>query len=408
MRAGFSIFSVLAMLSFALPASDWPQFRGAKGDGVSTETGINKDWKTKPPKELWRINLGDGGYAGPSVAAGKMFIIDRQGKEDVVRAVDLKTGKDVWTFKYPENYDSGNPQWGNGRSTPTFDDGKLYTFSASGMLHALDAEKGTKIWARDCKKDFGGRWAAEWWGYSPSPLVDGDKVVVCPGGPGAAMVALDKATGKDVWKGGGDDQAGYSTPVIATIEGKKQYVAFTGVSIIGVDAATGALLWRSVWTTSYNVNAASPVVIGDSVFVASGYGKGCGLIKIVGGKAEQAWTNKEIKAHFNSPVLVDGFLYGVGDPGSLVCLDPNTGTAAWKQTGFEKGGVVAVDGTLIAINGARNAGDVVMIKVDSKAYTELGRIKPIPDGGQSWTPPIVADGKLFVRSQKELVCLDLK
>src|SRR6185503_3054997 len=157
-----------------------------------------------------------------------------------------------------------------------------------------------------------------------------------------------------------------------------------------------------------NVNAATPIVIGESVFVASGYGKGCGLYKIDGGKAEQVWANKEIKAHFNSPILLDGFIYGVGDPRTLVCLDPKTGVAAWKQDGFEKGGVVAVDGTIIAVNGASNAGDVIMVKIDPKAYTELGRIKPIPGGGQSWAPPVVADGKLFVRNQKELVCLDLK
>jgi outer membrane protein assembly factor BamB len=399
----------LLLVSSIAFGSDWPQFRGPNADGIAPEKGINKDWKAKPPKELWRVSLGDNGFAGPSVAAGKLFIIDKAGDEDLVRAIDLKTGKDVWTFKYPDPYKPGAADWGRGRSTPVYDSGKLYTQGASGMIHCLDAEKGTKIWSRDYK-EFGGRWEGEWWGYTAAPIIDGNKVIYCPGGKGASMVAFDKETGKEIWKGGGDDQAGYATPVIATLEGKKQYVALTGTSLMGVDPENGAVLWKTPWKTSYNVNATTPVVIDkDHVFVTTGYGKGCGLFKIAGGTATAVYTNKEIKSHFTTPILVGEQLYCIsgqaGDMGGdLVCLDPMAGKSIWRKPPFECGGLVIVDGAIIAINGKN--GDITMAAVNPKEFVELGKIQVLH--GRSWTAPIVADGKLFARDMKELVCLDLK
>jgi len=401
LRAGILLIAgwLLTGVCFGAATTEWPNFRGPNHDGKSAETGINKDWKAKPPKELWRITLGDDGYAGPSVAAGKLFIIDHEGADDVVRAVDIKTGKDVWSFRYP---DARKGNYGFSRSTPAYDNGKLYTLSRVGNLHCLDAEKGTKIWQRNIKQDFQGVFGS--WEYAYSPLVDGKNLIVCPGGPNAAVVALDKETGKDVWKGGGSDQAGYATPVIATIGGKRQYVVFTGEGLVGIDPGGGAALWKFPWVTAHKVNAATPIVIGDSVFIASGYGVGCALVKIEGNNAKQVWHNKEIKAHFSSAILHDGMIYGTGDPGELVCLDPKTGAGRWHQKGFEKGGIVAVDGVLIAQDGA--GGDLIMVKLDPTKYEELGRIKPL--GGQSWTTPIIADGKIFVRNKQALVALDLK
>jgi len=386
--------------SIALQASDWPRFRGPDADGISKEKGINKDWKAKPPAELWRITLGDKGYAGPSVAAGKMFIIDHEGENDVIRAVDVKTGKDVWTFKY---VDTAKDNYGFARATPTYDAGKIYTLSRMGLLHCLDAEKGSKLWSHDLKADFGGKTGA--WDYAASPLVDGNKLIVCVGGNNASVVALDKTTGKEIWRGGGSDQAGYSTPVLATIENKKQYLVFTGLAITGVDAESGALLWRFPWKTQYDVNASAPVQIGGNfVFISANYGHGCALVAIGGGGAKAVWENKEVQQHFNSAILVGEHLYTTSDPGALVCLNPRDGKPVWRQPGFEKGGLIGIDGTMIVVDG--KAGDVVMVNITTKAYEELGRIKPL--GGQSWTAPIVADGKLYVRNKQYLVCLDLK
>ena len=393
------ILAVALLTLLPAGAADWPQFRGPDANGVSPEKGINKDWKSKPPKELWTIPLGDDGYAGPSVAKGKLFIIDHAGAEDIVRAIDITTGKEVWKFNYA---DAGNANYGFARSTPVYDKGKLFTLSRTGNLHCLDAEKGTKIWSHNLRTEFGGQTGN--WEYGWSPLVDGQKLIIQPGGKKSVM-ALDKDTGKELWSGGLNEVCGYATAVAATIGGKKQYVIFGGKTLMGIDVDKGgAPLWSCPWTTSYEVNAATPIVIGDTVFVTSGYGTGCGLIAVQGEAAKPAWVNKDIQAHFNSPVLLGGKIFGIGDKEGLVCMDPKSGASAWKHPGFEKGGVAGIDDVIIAINGAE--GDVVLVAADPAAYKELGRFKPL--GGQSWTAPIISDGKLYVRNKTKLGCYDLK
>ena len=393
--------------SLSLVASDWPQFRGANGDAVSPEKGINKDWNAKPPKELWRTAMHDNGYSDVAIAAGKVFLLDPDGTNDNVRALDVKTGQELWSFKYPSVYTSmtggGDPEWGLGRSTPTYDSGRLYTLSALGILNCLNAETGTKFWTRDILTEFKGKPGE--WHYVAQPIVDGKKLIVCPGGANAGVVAIDKENGTDIWRGGGSDKAGYALPIIATLDGKKQYVVLTGFSLIGVDPDNGNVLWTLPWKTPYDVNASAPVIVSpDTIFVCSGEKHGCALVQIAKGAATIVWENKEMQSQFNGPVMSDGYVYGIGDPGQLTCLDLKDGKVAWKQPGFEKGGVMAIDGTLIAIEGA--TGNVVMISLDHSAYKELGRIKPLD--GRHWTPPVVADGRLYVRNKETLLCLDIK
>jgi outer membrane protein assembly factor BamB len=393
----------LVTANVVVHAAGWPHFRGPGHDGISPDTGINRDWKKRPPKELWRISLSDRGYAGPSVAAGKLFIIDHDGTDDVVRAVDIKSGKDVWKYKYPELI---KHEFGWARSTPSFDDGRLYTLSRTGTLNCLNAENGTKYWSLNIQKEFGGKMGS--WQYASSPFIDGEKLIVLPGGDNASVVALDKRSGQTLWKGGGSDQAGYATPVAATIEGKKQYVVFTGEGLIGVDAGDGKLLWSFPWATSHKVNAATPIVVGNQIFITSDYGKGCGLISIKDNNPTPVWQSKDIKSQFSTPILVDGFIYGTNgrsnDAGQLVCMNVQTGAVAWRFQGFEAGGLIGMDGVLIVVDGKK--GDLVMANLTTKMYQELGRITPL--GGQSWTAPIIADGMLFIRNTENLVCLDLK
>lgn len=393
------------LLTSLLTASDWPQFRGASGDGISTEKDINKDWNAKPPSELWRVAMHDKGYAGASIAAGKVFLLDPDGVNDTVRALDVTTGKELWSFKYPSAYSSmiggGDPDWGFGRSTPTYDAGHLYTLSALGILHCLDAEKGTKIWMRDIKTEFKGKPGD--WHYVAPPIVDGQKLIVCPGGENTGVVALDKATGKDIWKGGGSDKASYALPIIATLDGKKQYVVLCATTLIGVDPEKGNVLWTIPWKTDYDVNACAPIISGNSIFICSGEKHGCALINVTAAGAAKVWENKEMQSQFNAPVLADGYVYGISDPGHLMCLELKTGKVAWKQKGFEKGGVMAVAGSLVAIEGGN--GNVVMVALEPGAYKELGRIKPLE--GRHWSPPLISDGKLFIRNRETLVCLNV-
>jgi len=382
-------------------AADWPQFLGPDANGIAPDTGINKDWNAKPPQVLWRTGLSDGGFAGPSVAAGKVFIIDRKGDIDVVRAIDTATGKDVWNFEYP---DPGKENYGYARATPVVDNGKVYTLSRMGLLHCLDAESGAKLWSRDIRADFGGQPPS--WHYAMSPKIDGDKLIVCPGGR-TGVATLNKETGETIWTGGLQGPPGYATPVIATLQGRKQYVIFAGTVLFGVDAEEGGdALWQIPWVNKSKVNAAVPIVAEDFIFITCDYGLGCALIYVGAEGARVFWENKEMQSHFSSPIYYKGYFFGIGNAGKggdLMCLSPQNGAPAWRQPGFDKGGLVVVDDVLIAITGDK--GDVVMVNATAEGYQEFGRIKPL--GGQSWTAPIVSDGKLIIRNKTELACLDL-
>ena len=393
------LFAILVCMTVATGvfAADWPVWQGPNQDGTAPDTGINKDWNANPPQKLWQVAMHDDGYAGPSVADGKVFIIDHVGAQDIVRALDAETGDEIWTFAYD---DLAKANYGFSRSTPVYDDGRLYTISFRGNVGCLDANTGEFLWGINMPGKFGGR--VPTWGYSMSALIDGDRVILVPGNPEACVIALDKMTGELLWAGGGGDIPGYATPVKATIAGVDQYVVFAGKSVVGVHADTGQLLWRVPWETKYDVNAATPIVSGDSVFITSDYGRGCAVISVGQGGASIQWESKTMASHFNTAVFVNGYLFGPSNP-KLVCLDPRTGQAAWTQSGFERGGVVAVDGVILALSG--NQGFMAMVEPTSEGYNELGRFTPL--GGQSWTAPIIANGKLIVRNKEALACFDL-
>ena len=396
-RTSMFICSFLAFWASA-SAADWPRFRGPDANGFSKETGINKDWNNKKPELVWKVSLGDNGYAGPSVADGKVFILDHKGANDVVRAFDLATGKQVWEFSYP---DTAKDVHGFSRATPAFDNGKLYTFSRNGVLNCLNAADGTKVWSRDLVADL--KAVPPMWLMAVSPVIDGDNVIVQAGGAQATIVVLDKATGKIIWNAGNGDATGYATVTIATIGGKKQYLVLTGQHLVSYDPDARKELWSVPFSNERKINGAMPVVIGDTVFLTSNYNIGSALVKVADGKAEIAWQNNDLRGRFNTPLLNDGCIYGIGE-GFMVCVDPKAGKTMWKQPKFDSGGLIGIDGVIIAMDGKE--GDAVMVQFSPEAYKEMGRFKPL--GGQSWTPPIVADGKLIVRNTKEMACFNLK
>lgn len=381
-------------------AADWPCWRGPNKDGIAPDTGINKDWNNNPPQKLWEVPMHDGGYAGPSVADGKVFIIDHEGAQDVVRALNADTGEVIWEFRYD---DLEKANYGFSRSTPVYDEGRLYTISFKGNVGCFDAETGEIIWGKNMPGKYGGR--VPTWGYAMSALVDGDRVILVPGAPNGTVVALNRMTGDLIWQGGGGDIPGYSTPVKATINEIPQYVVFAGKAVIGVDAESGELLWRVPWETSYDVNAGTPTILDNSVFITSDYGRGCAIIDVQPDGPEIAWETTAMCAHFNTPVFLNGYLFGTADRSNknLVCVDPRSGEAMWSEPGFERGGVVGVDGVVLALSG--NQGFLAMVEATPDGYTELGRFTPL--GGQSWSPPVIANGKLYVRNKEALACFDL-
>ena len=411
--------AALAMLGGTVShAAEWAQFRGPTGNGVSPDAKINRDWNGKPPAVLWTFRLGDSGWSNPCVGDNKVFIIDHatsdtkdaDGKvtgkkgEDVVRALDLKTGKGIWSFAYP-----GMPQEKNGTTgpSPALNDGKLYTVSRNLLVHCLDAATGKPIWERDCAKDFSGRPPEVTWGYNASPLVDENRLILIPGGADAAVVALDKNTGATLWKAAGSNP-GYSTPIVYGSGKSKQYIAFIGEGLVGLKPETGERLWAYEWKTTYNQNSATPLVIDHRLFFASAWKMGAGLLDLSNPSSPATvWKNSEAQVRFSSPMFLDGNIYCTSmpeNPGTLLCINAQTGATLWKQPGFNFGPLSAAGGALLAVEG--KTGDVVLIDPNSAAYKELGRVHAA-EPATAWNLAMVVDGRMYARTKKALTCYDV-
>jgi len=398
-RCGQMILLAALVAATSGMAADWPAFRGPNANGISPETGLNRAWKDKPPRVVWTVRLNAPSYAGPSVSGGRLFILDHKGDQEIVRALDLAKGRELWRYAYA---DTATDLYGYARSTPLIEEGRVYTLSRLGLVHCLDAKTGRCLWSRDLIKEFEGKRPK--WDYSMTPLIDGDKLILCPGGKNGVMAALEKATGKTIWQGGGNAIPVYATPVTAVIGGQRQYVLLANGEVLGVAAEDGKRLWSYPYETYQGMSSVTPLLIGEDVLVTSTEGLGDTLLSIGAEGAKEKWKGEELRARFNTPILWEGYVYGTSEKGNLVCLDPATGKAKWKQPGFEWGGLLAYEGHLVVANGQQ--GDVVLVRMNPSAYEERGRIRPL--GGQTWTAPILADGKLIVRNKTNLACLDVR
>jgi len=385
--------------------ASWPGWRGIRRDGHSLEKGLNLDWSEKTPPELWRIPIGDG-FGSIAAVRNRVFTQFQDGSSEVVGCFDAKTGKDIWRHAYEARFED---RFGAGpRATPLVVGEQVFTVGATGILHCLGAAKGTVLWHKDMKQEFGV--ATPTWGFSFSPLVVDDLVLVVPGGKdGNAIAALDRATGAVRWKGfnvGG----GYSAPLLATIVGQRQAIFFTGQELLSVVPETGKELWRFPWKTDYQANIATPIVFDNYVFISSGYNKGCALVRI--DKADdgsldvkRVYQHKRMANHFSSSIYYDGAIYGFNDA-NFLCLDATDpkGKAKWSERDFQRGNLLLVEGHLIILG---ENGRLAVAQATPTAYNEKGRIDLFP-GPLVWSAPALADGLLFLRDRKEMVCLDLR
>jgi outer membrane protein assembly factor BamB len=388
---------------------EWPQWRGPYRDGISRETGLLASWPTKGPEVLWRQPCGDG-YSAPIVKGDRLYLMERSSDDqESVLCRNALSGEEIWRTSYQSTF---KEQYGSGpRSTLVLSDGRLYTVGASGVLNSLEAVSGGVAWSHDLLTEYHAPNLR--WGVSFSPLIEGDLLITNPGGPnGNSVVAFDKA-GKAVWHAL-DDPAGYGAPVAVTAAGERQLLVFTGKALVSLSPKDGKLFWRFPWATSFEVNAATPVVfrakIGNHednyVFITSGYNKGCALLKLVAGPdgkpdVKQVYQGTQLRSHFASPVRWGNYVFGF-DETDLVCLDLRTGEVAWSQKGFDKGSALIADGRLIILS---EKGELALAEADPKEYREISRFRV--NRKRTWTVPVVANGRLYLRTQEEIICFAL-
>ncbi|MCE9560537.1 MAG: PQQ-like beta-propeller repeat protein [Planctomycetes bacterium] len=406
MPRSFAVFVTLT-LAFSLPAADWPQLLGPTRDGQSSETKLNWDWPKDGPPIAWKLDVGTG-WASPVVADGKVLLFHRVEDNEILVALDPATGKEKWTAKYVTKYrdDFG---FDNGpRSTPCVSDGKVFTLGANGDLNAWELANGKQLWGRNIREEYKAN--KGFFGVAPSPLIVGGNLVLNVGGEGAGVVALDPATGKERWKAT-DDAASYSSPTAAEIDGKAAAVFLTRFGLRVFDAANGKEMYKLPFRPRSNesVQAATPLVWKDEIFLSASYETGAALVRVKGGELTSVWANdKSLSSQYNTAVRVGDYLYGThgrADVGTaqLRCVEWKTGAVKWSEENFGVASVIAVGGGIVALS---QTGDLVRFDASPKSYEERARAKIL--GKPTRAMAALADGRLFARDGTKLVCVKLK
>ncbi|OAI45629.1 hypothetical protein AYO44_12635 [Planctomycetaceae bacterium SCGC AG-212-F19] len=405
------VLPAIALFAFAcaLTGADWPQWQGADRTGISKDTGLLKSWPKEGPPLAWKINGLGGGYSTPSIAKGKIYGMSYRGSDEVVWCLDEKDGKELWNARIAAKGGAGYNE--GSRCSPTVDGDFLYVVGISSDLGCLEAATGKIVWQKNLKKDFAGKMMSGW-GYSESPLIDGDKLICTPGGKTAGLAALNKKTGETIWKSEvqGGDGAGYSSVIAADVQGVRQYIQFMGRGVVGVAAADGKFLWRYEKPHNTTANISTPVYHDNHVFGASGYGTGGGLVKLTKletglFQADEVYFTKKMTNHHGGMVLIDGYLYG-NNGGQLACIELLTGKVMWDERAPGKGSIAYADGMLYYRN---ENGPIVLIEANPQKYVEKGRFnQPERSKPHAWAHPVIANGKLYIADQDLLLCYDVR
>jgi outer membrane protein assembly factor BamB len=417
--AAIAILGLLAAPRLAIGEANWPQWRGPNRDGVSKETGLLTQWPKDGPPLVWQIKGLGAGYASVAIADGRIYTMGTRSGKSVLIALKLDDGGPLWAREVGGGSEPN--------CTPTVDGGLVYGLTKGGDFICADAKTGEPVWRKNFAKDFGGQMMSGW-GYSESPLIDGDRLVCTPGAKDAAVVALNKKTGVVIWKASvpddlgrdGKDGAGYSSIVISHGAGVKQYVQLMGRGIVAFAAADGKYLWHYNKVANGTANIPTPVVDGDYVFCTSGYGDGgSALLKLSksadgGVQADEVYhrSARELQNHHGGVILVGDYLYGGHghNKGMPFCLEMKTGKLMWRNEdpeiqGHNSAAVVYADGHLIF---RYEDGTVSLIEASPKGYKETGSFVLPHRHGPSWPHPVVADGRLYLRNQDELLCYDIR
>jgi outer membrane protein assembly factor BamB len=403
------IVAAAAGLQLFVAAEDWPRWRGTDFSDHCRETGLLKSWPADGPKKAW-VNYDVGlGYSSYSIVNGTLYTMGLRGESEVLIAISVADGAELWSAEVGRRLKNN---WGDGpRSTPTVDGNRVYAMAGLGDLHCVDAQSGKTIWKASMAK-LGGKKPG--WGFCESVLVDDGKVICTPGGRQGAMAALDKNTGRVVWQSKEwTDGAQYSSVVPATIHGRKQYVQLTQKSLVGIDAKKGSVIWKSEWQGRTAV-IPTPIVKGNEVYIASGYGVGCKKVRIgTDGSVKDVWVNKVMKNHHGGVILLGDHLYGYSDGPGWICQSWDTGEEVWaEKKALRKGAIYYADGKFILLD--ETSGRLALIEASSKGWNEISRFKMDPQTkrrnpkGKVWTHVVISDGRMYVRDQDVLIAYDVK
>ena len=408
-RGSWLVVCAMTMAATGAVAGDWPQWRGPDHSDVSQETGLLKTWPADGPKRVWLNEKVGLGYSGFSISAGNLFTMGALEDGEYLICLDANTGEKQWTAKVGPTLGNG---WGDGpRGTPTVDGSSVYAMGGTGDLVCVQVNDGKEVW-KASMVELGGK--APNWGYCESVLVDGPRVVCTPGGDKGAIAAFNKDDGKLLWRSTElKDGAQYASIIPAKINGQAQYIQLFTEDLAAVSPEDGKLLWTANWPGKTAV-IPTPIVKDNEIFVTSGYGVGCSLVKIdQENKSHEVYFNKNMKNHHGGVLLLGDYVYGHSDGVGWMCLNFKTGEVEWNERGaLGKGCVTCADGMLYCVD--EGSGEVALVEASPKGWNEHSRFKLTPQTsrrsprGRIWTHPVVSNGKLYLRDQDLLFCYDVK
>ena len=402
--AGSVVCAVVTVAAQA-PSTDWPQWRGPERNGVSRETGLLREWPQSGPAVVWSASQLGAGYGSVAVAGSRVFVQGMKNRQSVVTSLDRAAGKAAWSVALGSAQE--NDRGSGPRSTPTIDGDRVYVLTENGDLVCLLVADGTVVWRRNILREFNGRNIN--WLVSESPLIDGDRIIVSPGGRNAGMVALDKMTGTTVWVSKElSDEAGYASSVVADVQGVRTILTLTGNAGIGVRATDGKVMWRYGNVANNTANITTPIYSNGKVFFTSAYGTGGVLLGLRATgqdvSAQEIYFTRNMQNHHGGVVLVDGYLYGFNNS-ILTCLEFETGKVMWRDRSVGKGSVAYADGHLYVLSEDNVVG---LVEASPKGYRETGRFSIADQGWPSWAHPVISGGRLFVRNQNVLASYDVR
>jgi outer membrane protein assembly factor BamB len=398
---------LFSLLMGSVMAADSHQFRGPNRDGKFWETGLLKAWPKSGPPIAW-VKEGFGhGYSSVSIVNDTIYLPVTFDKEEAfVYALDLDGNV---KFKLPYGTETDDRQSPGNRATPTIEGNRLYIISGMCVVHCFELDTQKKLWSVDAFKKFKGKETR--WDFSESPLVDGNKVYCAPGGPDASIVALDKMTGKTIWTSKGlSDPSGYCSPDIIEHNGNRILVTMTATLVVGLNPETGAVLWKHLHKTDYDIHATKPVYEDGMIYYSAGYGSGGGMLVLSedGRSVTPKWTDKSLDCQHHGVVLLDGYIYGAGHKGKkLTCLELKTGKIMWQAPEVTQGVTIYADGMLYVYEGPK-AGVVSLIKPNPHKYERMGSFKVTQGTNKHWAHPAIANGRLYLHHGDALIAYDIK